>query len=1378
MDSPSVSRSHYTVEREGDGVRVRDDGSKNGTFLDGVEVPPEGLRIEGGEAVVLAGGVAITLRRDFGEILAPAPGTLHNLTPARTAPYNRPPRPGRPPPPEPVRSPVRKDPPPPTHFGIAAFVGPLLLAFAMVLVMGDPRYALLSGLSPVLGIGTWLEQKRRRAHDVKAEEKRFAEALNRFRDDVRKAAAAERARRRDECPDPVTTLRRAALPTTRLWQRRPGLGDRLLLHAGVGDVPWMPPVDAQSVGRLDDAVKEAIATARMRSAPVEVDLTGAGVVGVAGDRAGALAVARSLVCQAAVHCGPADPTVGVFCDPGRQDEWSWTAWLPHVRRLGDGSGGQWLSSNRQRSEALLRSLRDGVDTHPTPVVLLVIDSDVLTEGRDSPARNLLGYGRPVSTAAAQTSPTQVCGIVIAATEEQLLASCTVVVHVREDAEGTATRPGDLTTVDDVVLAGLDIDTARQCALDLARFDDPEVVVPGASLPSLVRLPTLLGMGEMTCETVLRSWGSSPRMATPIGVGEGGVFVLDLIRDGPHGLVGGTTGSGKSEFLRSLVAGLAARNDPTRLTFILIDFKGGAAFATSERLPHTIGTVSNLDEKLADRALRALEAELRYRQGVFAAAGEGIDTLDAYLATDPSAPMPRLLVVVDEFAMLAKEYPDVLSALVSVAAVGRTLGVHLILATQRPAGVVNDDILANTNLRVALRVQSRDDSVHVIGVPAAASIGRTQMGRAFVKLGQDDITPVQTALVTGRSERQSATPVDLRPASFGDDSPSRAVTPVDESAQTDLDLLIEAIVQANEQAGYPPPRPVWPQPLGARVELAAMAATRPDGHLPHPGAPRSLGALPVVGGVDGSVVVVALADDPDRQRQVPVGWDLTRGNLLLMGIAGSGTSTTLASIALTLAEAYPPDQLDLLILDMGSGELAPLAALPHTAAYVPSGSRAREQQVRLIRHLSTELDRRRATPGPHRRTVVLLDGLAALKEEYEDYEGLRLLDALYRVYAEGPALSLWCAATTARAKAVPGAIAEVTSQKWLFHLADVYDYAAAGVPAKNAPARVPGRCVLAETRLQAHVATPSASLPEAASRLGERWGQGAPKPTVVGQLPESIAVADLGVVAHVSGDPWRIPVGMRESDLTAGVLEAYDGEHLLIAGPARSGKSTVLLALAETLRAGAHAEGGDLAIWGVCGRRSPLADAHLERTAVGDQGLAALLASARLHAGPLVLLVDDAEAFDDADDAFAGLLSGRQADLHVVAAGRSDELRGLCSHWTRTVRKSRCGVLLQPNVDLDGELLGVTLPRRAPVALTPGRGYLARRLVFFAELAFGQASDQALCMANRSFGVFDTSHLAAEPSISSSVPPRQRSPGHIGNPAKSSGLVEAWGAHDE
>ena len=186
-------------------------------------------------------------------------------------------------------------------------------------------------------------------------------------------------------------------------------------------------------------------------------------------------------------------------------------------------------------------------------------------------------------------------------------------------------------------------------------------------------------------------------------------------------------------------------------------------------------------------------------------------------------------------MLAKEYPDVLSSLVSVAAVGRTLGVHMILATQRPAGVVNEDILANTNLRVALRVQSRDDSINVVGVPAAAAIGRTQMGRAFVKLGQDDITPVQTALVTGRSEAQSSMLVDVHPVGLRAGRRSGVRPAVDDDAPADLDLLIDAIVAANDAAGYAPPRPVV-----ARAARGAGAAGRDRGRVDPPTSGRSAG----------------------------------------------------------------------------------------------------------------------------------------------------------------------------------------------------------------------------------------------------------------------------------------------------------------------------------------------------------------------------------------------------------------------------------------------------------------------------------------------------------------------------------------------------------
>lgn len=1294
LDSPSASWSHFSLEREGEGIRVRDTGSTNGTLVNGAPVEADGVLVEG-DALVVAGGNAIHVTRDLGEQVAPRAGTLHNVTQAGTAPFNRPPRRGRLPAPPQTEPPTKKEIPAATRFSFITVLAPLVLAAAMVAMMGDLRYGAIAALSPILGVGTWFEQKQRRKRETAEEEERFAGAIEEFRAALGRAGDVERARRRDEVPDPTTVLRRAALPTTRLWERRPTADGFLALHAGTGDIPWTPPVDASSLQRASADVKAVVEDFTVPAAPVEVDLTDAGVVGIVGDREGCLAVARSLVVQAATHCGPADLTVVACCDPGREEAWSWATWLPHTRMLSDAGGDRWVSAQRERSEGLLRGLRDSIDGHPTPQVLLVLDTDILTEGREAPARTLLGHGRPLPTAglSAPKAPTQVSGIVVASSVEQLPAACTTVITVGADAAGSVARPLDRELVEDVVLAGIDTATAQRGAQNLARYDDPELVVPGAGLPSLVTLPPLLGLEEMTPERVGRLWPSARGVSTPIGIGEGGSFSLDIVRDGPHGLVGGTTGSGKSEFLRSLVAGLAARNSPEKLTFILVDFKGGAAFKTCERLPHTIGTISNLDEQLADRAIRALEAEMHRRQQLFAAAGEGVDNLDAYLATNPAEPMPRLLLVIDEFAMLAKDYPEVLKSLVAVGAVGRTLGVHMILATQRPAGVVNEDILANTNLRVALRVQSREDSTNVIGVPHASAISREQRGRAYVKLGQDDITPVQTALVTGRARAGQEASLVLRPVVFGR-PPAPPPPPPSTTDETDLDLLIDAVVAANEAAGFAPPRRVWPEALAERVDLAGFPATR--GEVP----------VPVAGGLRGQQVFFGLSDEPDRQRQVNAGWDLARGNVLLAGIPGSGTSTALSTIALTMARTWAPADLDLFVLDMGSRDLAPLENLPHTVSYVGPGPGARERQVRLFSHLRAELERRRATPGPHRRLVLLLDGLASLRDEYQDYDGQMVLDSFYRTYAEGPELNLWVAATTTRVKAIPSAMDEVTTQKWLFRLADPYDYSAAGLRPKDAPAQVPGRTVGAESKLQTHVATPGCSLEDAVGLVRRAWPDAARKTSVVRALPDRVTVDELEPGEAV-GEPWRLPVGLRGTDLGTAFLELYEGEHALVAGPARSGKSTALLGLAASVRALRTPDGKAPLAYGLCQRRSPLAQAALDKVAVGTDQVAALVASVRLARGPVVLLVDDAEQFDDTDASLSGLLGAGLPNLHIVAAGRSDDLRSLYSHWTKTLRKARAGLLLQPNVDYDGELLGVTLPRKSMVPLTLGRGYLCQ-----------------------------------------------------------------------
>lgn len=211
--------------------------------------------------------------------------------------------------------------------------------------------------------------------------------------------------------------------------------------------------------------------------------------------------------------------------------------------------------------------------------------------------------------------------------------------------------------------------------------------------------------------------------------------------------------------------------------------------------------------------------------------------------------------------------------------------------------------------------------------------------------------------------------------------------------------------------------------------------------------------------------------------------------------------------------------------------------------------------------------------------------------------------------------------------------------------------------------------------------------------------------VIGQLPASISVSELGAHADLMHEPWRIPVGLGEQDLRPVFLEVYQGEHILIAGAARSGKSTLLLSI-KALFDQASVPAGQAApeIWAICTRRSPLASAGINRVAVGEDDIPTLTAQLRMATGINILLIDDADGFADGDKSLGSLIDSPPPGLCVIAAGRADELRTLYNHWTKSLRKAKCGVLLQPNVDMDGDLLGAKIPRKSPVELTQGRGY--------------------------------------------------------------------------
>jgi S-DNA-T family DNA segregation ATPase FtsK/SpoIIIE len=1271
LDDETVSRTHcgLDIDERGTGT-VTDLGSANGTFADGVELAAGESAGLGEGTVIQIGAVAFEVRtaaddRPLGLDLR------RHIGPAGTIAFNRPPRLATAAAPAPVEVPKEPGEPPPAHFSIASTVGPLILAVVMVAITRDLRFALFSLLSPVIGIGTYFESRRRFTKTKEQDRRKYATEIRELSGHVREAGERERARRRERSPDPAEVLRRAALPSMRLWERRPQHDDFLSLYAGLGDISWQPPVES-SAGKPPEKVAAALAGQGLLAAPVGVELAKGGVVGIVGDRAAALATARSLVCQAAVHHGPADLTIGVFADEGREPDWDWAKWLPHTRSP-DGDD-QWLSARRERSEALLRRLGGGAGSG---TVLVVLDSDLLIEGRNAPARELLAGGPRKPDAVRGEERLPVAGVVVSSSRDRLPAACTTVIEL-VSADGDAVAHTGTAAAQNLIVAGLTTASARACARDLARFEDPELHQVGAGLPDSVRLLPLLELDAVNADTVRRRWrrsGSPAPPAGPVGVTEQGIFTLDLERDGPHGLVGGTTGSGKSELLRSLIAALAANADPRHLTFLLMDFKGGAAFDACARLPHTVGMVTDLDEGLVDRALRALEAELQYRERLLRDAGA--DNLRAYHEREHSEPLPRLVVVIDEFAKMAREQPELLASLVDVAQRGRTLGVHLILATQRPAGVVNDHIRTNTNLRIALRVQDAEDSLDVIGERDAAELSRHRPGRAYFRLGPDEVVPIQSALVTCVTDATSDAGVEVSAFAFGaaPAAPGEAAEPEPAAGRpSDLARLVDAIIEANAAEGIPPARKPWPEPLPAQIDLDELAGNNGDGRA-----------------------LVALADEPRRQTQYPVGWNLDEGNLLLFGIPGSGTTTALASLVLSLAGLHPPEELEVYALDFGAGDLRALEALPHTGSVVLAADR--ERQMRLIRRLRRQLDERRTAGEAGATTVVVIDNLAAMRAEFDDPAGMELMDALSRVYADGPQAGIHLAVTADRANTVPTAWMAITTQKWLFRLADRYDYVSLGLTIKDVPPAMPGRAAMAPNGLQIQLGRPRAPLGEAAAAVAGRYLTSTPAATPVGVLPAEAAVSG---AAELSDEPWRIPIGVRESDLGVAELVLYEGEHALVAGPARSGKSLTLWTIADVLAKA----GGELMIAAVAGRRSPLPGCPALSRVAAPAEAGAMLAQLRVHTGPIVLLIDDAEGIDDADGAIAGLLGAGRTDLHVVAAARADSLRTLYGHWTKEIQRSKAGVLLRPNIDYDGELVGANLPRRAPVQMVTGRGYLA------------------------------------------------------------------------
>jgi S-DNA-T family DNA segregation ATPase FtsK/SpoIIIE len=1321
VDDPTLPTGGISVRLLADGIIEIDDGAAGVTAANPVVVAgaaqpspatvPVGTPFRIGASLFVvrtAGGTPLNVRRVDGTLVADRPFRLvePDPEPELTLPSE----------------PAEREAAP---FPLLAALLPLGAAGAIAMYSGRLTYLLFAALSPVMVVGNALADRRRRGRSNRRAAAEHAEAMARFAAGAAAIAAAEGARHRDAAPDPATAATIAEGRFTRLWERRPGHGDFLRMRVGLADRPTTVRVEADR--------RATVPELRTPDCPVTVDLPRAGVLGIAGPPTEARRTAASLVlCAAALHAPSEMRLVIVSADTlAAELAWSWARFLPHATDPATQQTTLCVDSNQidQQLAGLARLIADrraqqtkrgtgpagpaaSGHTAPGPAVVVIVDGTVRLRATGA-----------LSTVLRDGPAVGVYAICLDERPELLPAQCSAAVEFEtgtSPAVLATVRQGGVAAIADVVVDQTGADRCEAAARALAPLapggEDAE-----ATLPTSVRLLELVGVEPPQPQTITGLWRHhGPTMAVPLGVSAEGPFEIDIAAKGPHVLVAGTTGSGKSELLKTLVASLALRNSPAALTFVLVDYKGGAAFADCARLPHTIGLVTDLDGHLVQRALTSLDAELKRREHELHRVGASSITeywalLDAEPTLRPAngAPLARLMLVIDEFAQLAQELPSFLSGLVGIARTGRTLGVHLVLATQRPGGAVSPEIRANANLRIALRVASAGDSIDVIERPEAATIPEVYRGRAFVQGGHDLFVAVQSAHIGApRPDAATTTALSLVRETWALAGAGwrRAAAAAVDPRDTDLRALVDATIAAAAAAGEPRPPAAWLPPLPEVLSIEALP-------------PAASGCA-----------AVGLEDRPAHQDQVPVTFHPAGGHLALAGSPRSGRSSALRVLAAQLSAAFSPTECHLYGLDCGAGGLNGVDALPHTGAVV--GRLELDRGARLIGRLEGELAARVAVlaaggfagveeqwsalpPGHPDRLpwlVLLVDRWEGFVDLYRDLDGGEVERALLRLLSEGPAAGL--AAVIAGDKSVLNSrLTSLIPNRWVLSFADRDDVALAGLRPRDLPDDIPpGRAFRApgggEMQLALLAPDPSGGAQQAAlAALAARLRNPAPTPHSssaqlrapfrLDVLPTVVSCDDAAAFGGppaeaAEGGVW-VRAGIGGDTLAAQWLDTSRGGISVVGGP-RKGRTTTLRSLA----ASALQTGADVAMLSARGGgwRPP----GVVYSGPGDDA-EALAELFEHHPRPLLVVIDDAEAFAGDHAMVKALLTSRRTDRGVVGATTPDDARSALRGFLPELLRARTGLLLNPTAALDGAPFGLSLARSLLVDGPPGRALL-------------------------------------------------------------------------
>jgi len=998
---------------------------------------------------------------------------------------------------------------------------------------------------------------------------------------------------------------------SRVWERRTGDEDFGQVRVGLGAqslaTPLIPPQTAP-VDELEPltagAMQRFLAThSALDDLPMAVSLRAFYHVTISGEPGTVRGTARAVAGSLASLHSPEDLVVAVVTGRESAPEWEWAKWLPHAQApgLADGAGSMRLitTSPVELEDRLATRLQGRPRFHPggppvadQPHVVVVLD------GVSLPPTSLLA------------SPEGLQGVTVLEVVPGDLTigrgDLSVVVHPQELR---------LESAHGMVYEGTPDVLSYEAAEALARQLAPLRMGSGGDddepLLANLEFTDLLNLGDAASVDPKRTWrprSQSERLRVPIGLGEDGRPVMLDLKEaaqegmGPHGLCVGATGSGKSELLRTLVLGLAVTHSSETLNFVLADFKGGATFAGMAQLPHVAAVITNLadDLTLVDRMGDSIRGELNRRQEMLRDAGNYANIHDyekARAAGAPLQPIPSLVLVIDEFSELLTAKPDFIEMFVQIGRIGRSLGVHLLLASQRLEEGRLRGLETYLSYRIGLRTFSAAESRAALGVPDAYELPNVP-GSGFLKFGTGEMVRFKAAYVSGvyRTSSQAAAalggplPVDRRPALFtAAEVPvqyaavpqQRQETPEKQQDDALADTVLDVIVRRLEAQG-PGAHQVWLPPLDSPPSLDALL----PGLAPVPG--RGM-TQPGYEGAGRLVIPVGLVDKPYEQRRDPLWADFggAAGHMQIIGGPQSGKSTLLRSIIASFALTHTPREVQIYGLDFGGGGMAAVAGLPHvggvasrldpekvrrTAAEVYGVMTRREEYFRSSGISSiAEFRSRRArgdisvTDQPWGDVFLVIDGWGNFRTDYEALEPL-VLDIAARGLGYGIHLIL----TASRSMEVRANLKDHLMNRLELRLGDPMDSEFDRKVAANVPTGVPGR---GQTPQKQHfmAAVPridglssDTDLAEATTALAaevtRHWQEpGAPE---VRLLPREFPAAQLP-----PGDrfPQRgVSFALDEDNLEPVFVDFEQDPFFLVFGESESGKSNLLKLLIKRL----------------------------------------------------------------------------------------------------------------------------------------------------------------------------------------------------------------------